>query len=201
MKTGLSSILTQLDPETQQHQVVGYHSRSTTPQEQRYSKIEIENAVIEFGVTKNYICLYWLPEFSIIRYHKPLVSIYSAFQRQPPPRILKHKLRIQGYNYTLQYEQGGAAIWQTTSPDTPRTCTKRSMPWKWRRKTLLMPLCGPVYRQPLPSKKYSRQCAMTRKCKYYHNLFWTDISLNKTNQPGYHASTPAKNLPHQITSH
>ena len=109
MKTGLSSILTQLDPETQQHQVVGYHSRSTTPQEQRYSKIEIENAVIEFGVTKNYICLYWLPEFTIIRDHKPLVSIYSAFQRQPPPRILKHKLRIQGYNYTLQYEQGGAA--------------------------------------------------------------------------------------------
>ena len=92
-------------------------------------------------------------------------------------------------------------IWQITSPDTPRTCTKRSMPWKWRRKTLLMPLCGPVYRRPLPSKKYSRQCAMTRKCKYYHNLFWTDISLNKTNQPGYHASTPAKNLPHQITSH
>ena len=38
-----------------------------------------------------------------------LVSIYSIFQRKPPPRILKHKLRIQRYNYTLQYEPGGAA--------------------------------------------------------------------------------------------
>ena len=38
-----------------------------------------------------------------------MVLNYSTFQRKPPPRILKHKLRIQGYNYTLQYEPGGAA--------------------------------------------------------------------------------------------
>ena len=76
---GLSSILTQLDPETQQHQVVCYDSRSTMLQEQRYSLIEIESAAIEFGVTKNHIYLYGLPEFAIIMDHKPLVPIYSAF--------------------------------------------------------------------------------------------------------------------------
>lgn len=36
-RTGFSSILTQLDPEMQQHQAVYYESRSTTLQEQRYS--------------------------------------------------------------------------------------------------------------------------------------------------------------------
>ena len=35
--------------------------------------------------------------------------MYFAFQREPLPRILKHKLRIQHYNYTLQYEPRGAA--------------------------------------------------------------------------------------------
>ena len=54
-KTALSSILTQLGPGMQQHQVVRYDSRSITTQAQRYTQIEIESAVIEFGVTKNHI--------------------------------------------------------------------------------------------------------------------------------------------------
>ena len=108
-KTCLSSILTQLDPETQLHRIVLYDSRSAMPQEQRYSHIEIESAAIESGVIKNHIYLYGLPEFTIITDHKPLVPTYSTFRGEPPPRMLKYNFTIQGYNYTFQYEPGGAA--------------------------------------------------------------------------------------------
>ena len=108
-KTGLSSVLTQQDPATGQYKVVRYDSRSTTPQEQRYSQIEIESAAVEFAITKNHIYLYGLPEFTVITDHKPLLPLYSSYRTEPPPRILKHKIKLQGYNFTLQYQPGGAA--------------------------------------------------------------------------------------------
>ena len=107
-KTGFSSILTQLDPEMQQHQAVYYESRSTKLQEQRYSQIEIESAAIEFGVSNSHIYLCGILEFTIIRDQRPFLRIYSTFRRKPPPRILKCNLRNQGYNFTFQYEPRGA---------------------------------------------------------------------------------------------
>jgi len=64
-KTGLGSILTQLDPQSGQYKVIRYDSRPTTPQEQRYSQIEIESAAVELGTTRNHIYLYGLPSFTI----------------------------------------------------------------------------------------------------------------------------------------
>lgn len=107
-KTGFSGILTQLDPEMQQHQAVYYESRSTKLQEQRYSQIEIESAAIEFGVSNSHIYLCGILEFTIIRDQRPFLRIYSTFRRKPPPRILKYNLRNQGYNFTFQYEPRGA---------------------------------------------------------------------------------------------
>ena len=78
-KTGLFSILTQLDPETQQHQVVHYGSRSAMPQEQKNCQIETKSAAIEFGAIKNHVYLYGFPEFTIILDHKSLVPTYSSF--------------------------------------------------------------------------------------------------------------------------
>ena len=63
--TSLSSILTRLE-----HQVESYDSRSTMPQDQRYSQIEIESAAIKFGVTNKHIYLYGSPEFTTIMNHK-----------------------------------------------------------------------------------------------------------------------------------
>ena len=128
-KTGFSSILTQLDPEMQQHQAVYYENRSTKLQEQRYSQIEIESAAIEFGVSNSHIYLCGILEFTIIRDQRPFLRIYSTFRRKPPPRILKYNLRNQGYNFTLQYEPRGAKIWQITLAenlaDTPETCLEQ----------------------------------------------------------------------------
>ena len=60
-------------------------------------------------------------------------------------------------------------IWQITSQGTPIKCTKRSTAWNWRWKTTLKPLCRPTCLLPLPTKKYSRQCEMTYRCKNCHN--------------------------------
>ena len=79
-KTGFSSILTQLDPEMQQHQAVYYESRSTKLQEQRYSQIEIESPAIEFGVSNSHIYLCGILEFTIIRDQRPFLRIYSTFE-------------------------------------------------------------------------------------------------------------------------
>ena len=107
-KTGLSSILTQLDPETNQYKTVRYDSRPTTPQEQRYSQIEIESAAVEFATTKNHIYLYGLPEFIIATDHKPLLPLYNTYKKDLPARILKHKIKLQGYNFHLIYEPGAS---------------------------------------------------------------------------------------------
>ena len=82
-------------------------------------------------------------------------------------------------------------ILQITSPDIPTTCIKRSTPWNRRQKTSLMPSCRPVYQQPLPSRKYSRQCAMTHRCKPYQNPSRINTSLSKTNKLWHHTSTPS----------
>ena len=107
-KTGLASILTQRDPKTNQYRVVRYDSRPTTPQEQRYSQIEIESAALEFGILRNHIYLYGLQTFTVVTDHRPLLPLYQSYKKAPPSRILKHKLRTQGYNYKLTYEPGSS---------------------------------------------------------------------------------------------
>ena len=107
-KKGLSSILTQLDPETNQYKIVRYDSRPTTPQEQRYSQIEIESAAVEFATTKNHIYLYGLLNFTIATDHKPLLPLYNTYKKDLPARILKHKIKLQGYSFHLNYEPGAS---------------------------------------------------------------------------------------------
>jgi len=105
-KTGLGSILTQYDPTVGGYRVIRYDSRPTTLHEQRYLQIEIESAAVEFGVTRNHIYLYGLPTFTISTDHKPLIPLYTTYKKDPPVRILKNKLCLQGYNYKMIFEPG-----------------------------------------------------------------------------------------------
>ena len=200
-KTRLYNILTQLDPDLQQHQFVCYVSRSTTPQEQRYSQIEIESSAIEFGVSKNHIYLYRLPQFTIIMDDKPLVLVYSTFRRELPPSILNHRLRIHDYNCTHQYEPGGAANSTYYLSRHTRNKGKEINTLELETENFMIPLCRHAFLLPLPSKKYTRWRTTTNRCKCCHNPLWTDTSLCKINKPWYHTRTPSKNLPRQITSH
>ena len=105
-KYGLASMLTQLEPETGQHNVVRYDSRSTTPPESRYSQIELESAAVEFAIKRNHIYLYGLPGFTVITDHKPLIPLYNSYRAEMPRRIHKHKLNLQGYTFNLRHQPG-----------------------------------------------------------------------------------------------
>ena len=105
-KDGLGSILAQKDPATQQWEVVRYDSRPVKDPERNYSQIEIESAAIEWANAKNRIYLYGLPSYTIVTDHKPLLPHYNGTRAEAPPRIIKHKMNMQGYAYTLVYEPG-----------------------------------------------------------------------------------------------
>lgn len=66
------------------------------PQEQRYSQTEIERTAITFSTLHNYIYLYGVQKFNIITDHKPLLSLYNNYKRDPPVHILQNKQQLQG---------------------------------------------------------------------------------------------------------
>ena len=105
-KYGLASMLTELDPETGKHKVVRYDSRATTAPESRYAQIELESAAVEFAIKRNHIYLYGLTDFTVITDHKPLLALYNSYRADMPPRIHRHKLNLQGYNFKLKHEAG-----------------------------------------------------------------------------------------------
>ncbi|XP_065067008.1 uncharacterized protein K02A2.6-like [Rhopilema esculentum] len=105
-KYGLSSILTQLEPQTQQYKVIRYDSRATTDTESRYSQIEIESAALAFAMQRNHIYLHGLQNFIASTDHKPLLPLYNQYKAELPARILRDKLKLQDYSYTLIHEPG-----------------------------------------------------------------------------------------------
>ena len=76
--------------------------------EQHYSQIEIKSAEVEYGNTKYHIYLYGLEHYYISTDHKPLLSLFNTYKHEMPHRLLKNKIYIQGYNYTLIHEPGAS---------------------------------------------------------------------------------------------
>ena len=88
--------------------VVRYDSRPVTPQEKHYSQIEIESAAVEYGNTKYHIYLYGLEHYHISTDHRPLLPLFNTYKHEMPPRLLKNKIYMQGYNYTPIHEPGAS---------------------------------------------------------------------------------------------
>ena len=105
-KYGLSSMLPQLDPQLNRYRILRYDSRATTEPEHRYSQIEIESAAVAFGMQRNHIYLHGLPHFLVSTDHKPLLLLHNQYKAELPARILRDKLKLQEYNYTLVHEPG-----------------------------------------------------------------------------------------------
>ena len=59
-----------------------------------------------FGTLKNHIYLYGLPSYIASTDHQPLLPLYETTKTDISTRILRLKLRMQGYNYHLIYEPG-----------------------------------------------------------------------------------------------
>ena len=59
-----------------------------------------------FGTLKNHIYLYGLPNYIASTDHQSLLPLYPTTKTDISAHILRHKLRMQGYNYHLIYEPG-----------------------------------------------------------------------------------------------
>ena len=106
-KDGVASILAQKDPDTGEFRVIRYDSRATTAPEKNYAPIEVESLAILFALEKNHLYLHGLKEFIVSTDHKPLVTIYTQYRKEISPRVMKHKMALQGkYHFKVIWEAG-----------------------------------------------------------------------------------------------
>jgi len=96
---GLGSVLLQND------KPIAYASRSLSDAETRYAQIEREMLAVVFGLEKFHHYVYGR-HVKVITDHKPLVSIVTKPLSSAPRRLQGLILRIQCYDYSLQYRSG-----------------------------------------------------------------------------------------------
>lgn len=90
--------------------------------EKRYSQIEREALAILWGSEKYHLYLYGKP-FSVVTDHKPLVKIFNDPAHRPPLRIERSILKLQPYEFTVEYSPGedNLADYLSRHPDlTPK---------------------------------------------------------------------------------
>ena len=102
-KEGLGAVLEQYH-ETGWHPVA-FASRSLTSSEANYCPFELETLSIVFACEKFREYLYG-QQFEICNDHQPLKSIFNKPLSKAPARIQRFLLRLQRYNFNVNYVQG-----------------------------------------------------------------------------------------------
>ena len=104
---GMAATMKQYDPEAKRWRPVTYRSRAFTDTESRYSQLEKEAKAVEWGIFANQIYLYGMADtFEVDTDHKPLVPLLSGYRTTAPLRLERIRVRLQGFNYRLNYAPG-----------------------------------------------------------------------------------------------
>ena len=103
---GLGAVLAQ--KQQGEFRVIMYASRSLTEVERRYSQTEREALAIVWACERFHTYLYGI-KFHLVTDHKPLECLYSRKSR-PPARIERWVLRMQIFDYTIEYKPGSENI-------------------------------------------------------------------------------------------
>lgn len=82
---------------------VAYASKSLTDTETRYANIEREMLAVCLGVERFKTYLYGR-SLHVITDHKPLIVIFNKNITPAPPRLQRMMLKLQGYNFTIEYK-------------------------------------------------------------------------------------------------
>ena len=107
---GMAATLKQYDPLAKRWRPVTYRSRAFTDTESRYSQLEKEAKAVEWGIFANQIYLYGLRDaFEVDTDHKPLVPLLAGYRTTAPLRVERMRVRLQGFNYRINYVPGKKA--------------------------------------------------------------------------------------------
>jgi hypothetical protein len=103
---GLDAVLLQRASESSDWKPVAYASRSLSEIERRYAQIEKEALAITWACTK--LSTYLLGrQFTIQTDHKPFIPLLGSKQLDNlPPRILRFRLQLARYGYSIEYAPG-----------------------------------------------------------------------------------------------
>ena len=106
-QNGLGSVLEQKHNE--RWLPVAFSSRALSQAEKNYSQIEKETLSILFGCEKFDEMLYGRT-FLVINDHKPLKTILMKPLLKVPPRIQRFLLRLQRYDFQIEYAPGKTVV-------------------------------------------------------------------------------------------
>ena len=102
-KSGLGASLQQKHGDN--WHIVAFASRAMTQAEQNYCQIEKETLSVVFGCEKFNQSAYGR-KFKVENDHQPLKAIFSKPNSRAPSRIQRFMLRLQRYDFTLEYIPG-----------------------------------------------------------------------------------------------
>eukprot|EP00794_Sanderia_malayensis_P014552 gene14552-16054_t len=88
---------------------IAYASRALQPYETRYAQIEKEVLSVVFGTERFHEYLYGR-HFTVYNDHQPLKSIFSKSIIDCPPRIQRFFLKLQKYDFNLEYSPGRTMV-------------------------------------------------------------------------------------------
>ena len=108
---GLGALLEQNhgSEEEQRWHPIAYASRALQPYETRYAQFEKEILSVVFGTERFHEYLYGC-HFTVYNDHQPLKSIFSKSIIDCPPRIQRFFLKLQKYDFVLEYSPGKTMV-------------------------------------------------------------------------------------------
>ena len=80
-------------------------SRTLSRIERKYSQTKREALGLVWACKRLHMYIYGAT-FILVTDHKPLLWIYGNSRKTPPARVLRWAVRLQGYDYKVQYIQG-----------------------------------------------------------------------------------------------
>lgn len=101
---GLGAILCQKDEKGVKY-IIAYASRSLSDVERRYSQTEKEALAIVWSCEHFHLYIYGHP-LTLVTDHKALEIIWNNPRSKPPARIERWGLRLQPYNFKVEYRKG-----------------------------------------------------------------------------------------------
>lgn len=84
---------------------IAFASRSLTSAESNYCPLERETLAIVFACERFHEYIYG-KTFTVVSDHLPLKSIFSKPLAKSPARLQRFRLRLQQYDFTVEYQQG-----------------------------------------------------------------------------------------------